>query len=595
MADSPSKKSGEVVICTISSGGSALPDTVQLVSVNIRLAIGRIPTAEIVVLDGDMPEQVFPVSDGDLFKPGSEISIEAGYEQATDVIFKGVVIRHGVRISNTNESRLVVECRDKAVAMTVGRKNANYVDAVDSDIILKILSNYSLTSSVEATTHTNKELVQHYCTDWDFLVARAEANGLLVITDQNKVTVQKPKADDTAQLTVTYGIDLMEFQGDIDCRTQLASVKSVSWDPATQAIVEQTAEPQSLNLQGNLEASTLASVLGLSEFRLQTPAIMDSAALTTWAQSQQTRAGLSRVRGRMKFQGSAKAKLGGRVEVKGVGARFEGEVFVGALTHDIADGHWTTEVEFGVPSGWFTDQRDLVAPSAAGLLPGVEGLHIGVVKKLDADPSGESRVQVSIPLLAAANDGVWARLSNYYASNAFGNFFIPEIGDEVLLGYVNNDPSNPVILGSLYSSSRTPPYALTAENNTKAMVTRSMLRIVFDEEKKVITIITPANNQVVLNDDSKSIVATDQNGNKVQLDSGGILLDSPFDIKINAKGKIALTAVGEISATAQADVKVTGLNVTNTAQVGFTAKGSATAELSASGQTTVRGAMVMIN
>jgi hypothetical protein len=46
---------------------------------------------------------------------------------------------------------------------------------------------------------------------------------------------------------------------------------------------------------------------------------------------------------------------------------------------------------------------------------------------------------------------------------------------------------------------------------------------------------------------------------------------------------------------AQADVKVSGLNVTHTAQVGFSAKGSATAELSASGQTTVRGALVMIN
>ena len=47
--------------------------------------------------------------------------------------------------------------------------------------------------------------------------------------------------------------------------------------------------------------------------------------------------------------------------------------------------------------------------------------------------------------------------------------------------------------------------------------------------------------------------------------------------------------------SSQADVKSTGLNVVCEGQVGFTGKGSATAELSASGETVVRGAMVMIN
>jgi uncharacterized protein involved in type VI secretion and phage assembly len=164
-----------------------------------------------------------------------------------------------------------------------------------------------------------------------------------------------------------------------------------------------------------------------------------------------------------------------------------------------------------------------------------------------------------------------------------------------VLGYLNGDPSHPVILGSLYSSSRTPPYPLTKENNTKAIVTRSKLRLIFDDDKKVVTIITPANNKIIVSDDSKSILLQDENGNKAQLSPDGILLESPKDIKIDAKGKIAISAVGEISATAQADVKVTGLNVSNTAQVGFSAKGSATAELSASGQTKVQGALVMIN
>jgi len=588
--------SGHLVTLKITSGGSAIADTVEVVSVSVRSEIDKIPFAEIVVLDGDMSRQTFDVSDSDAFKPGSEIAISAGYDQSVETIFKGIVVRHGIKISGNNYSRLIVECRDKAVAMTIGRNNANYIESKDSDLISTLIGKYGgLSSDVDATATQHKELVQHYCTDWDFLLSRAEVNGLLVTTDQNKVSVKEPQTDGAPKLKVVYGTDLMEFQADIDSRTQLSSVKSVTWDPKTQAIVEKEAKPKTLNEQGDLDSATLAQVAGPDSFRLQTPAPMEQTALGKWADSQQVKAGLARIRGRMKFQGNAKAKAGELIELDGVGNRFNGKVFVSAVYHEIVDGDWTTEVGFGMSPAWFAERRDLVTPSASGLLPGIEGLHIGVIKKLDADPEGENKIQVSIPLLQAEKDGVWARLANYYASDGFGEFFIPEIGDEVVLGYLNQDPSHPVILGSLYSSKRKPPYTLTAENYTKAIVTRSKLRVIFDDEKKIVTIITPAQNKIVVNDDTKTILLQDETGNKAQLGPDGILLDSPKDIVVNAKGKIALSAVGEISLTARADVKIAGLNVSNTAQVGFTAKGSATAELSAAGQTTVKGALVMIN
>ena len=73
------------------------------------------------------------------------------------------------------------------------------------------------------------------------------------------------------------------------------------------------------------------------------------------------------------------------------------------------------------------------------------------------------------------------------------------------------------------------------------------------------------------------------------------MLGGAQDIVINAKGKIALSAGGEVSLAPQADVEVTVPNIANTASVAFTANGSASAELSAAGQTTVKGALVMIN
>ena len=126
-------------------------------------------------------------------------------------------------------------------------------------------------------------------------------------------------------------------------------------------------------------------------------------------------------------------------------------------------------------------------------------------------------------------------------------------------------------------------------------MTKSNLKLEFDDENKVITLTTPENNRVIISDKDKSILLQDQNDNKVELGPDGIVLDSPKDIKISAKGKVTIDAVGTIRMTSKADVAVEGMNVNHTAKIGFVAKGSASAELSASGQTTVKGAMVMIN
>lgn len=597
MAESPEANSNESLVLKISSNDIPIKDAIGVVSVTVNKAVNRIPMARIVIADGDLPNKDFPISNSDDFKPGAEIKISAVYGKEDGTLFEGVIVKHGIDITGDSRARLVIECRDPVVAMTIGRHNANFVDTTDGDIITRLIGNYTgLDAEVDSTTVTWKELVQYYCTDWDFMVSRAEVNGLLVTVDDGTVSVKAPQTGETPQLEVTYGGDLMEFHADIDARTQLSAVKGTSWDLKTQAIVEgKEAAAPALGLQGDMKSAELAQVTGPKSFRLQTPAPMEKTALEAWSDGQQLKSGLARVRGVMKFQGNSLAKPGGVIQLKGVGDRFNGNAFISSVTHQITTRGWTTEAEFGMSPDWFAERRDLVAPPAAGLTPGVQGLQIGVVTKLDEDPEGQNKVQVSVPVLQADTEGVWARLATPYASESFGTFFIPDIGDEVVLGYFNDDPSNPVILGSMYSSSRKPPYDLTAENFTKAIVTKEQLKLEFDDEKKVITILTPGNNQIVISDDEKSIVLKDQNDNQVTLNEQGITLDSPKDIRINAKGKITISATGEIGISSKADVKTDGMNVNISAKTAFLAKGNATAELSASGQTTVKGAMVMIN
>jgi hypothetical protein len=150
----------------------------------------------------------------------------------------------------------------------------------------------------------------------------------------------------------------------------------------------------------------------------------------------------------------------------------------------------------------------------------------------------------------------------------------------------------------MYGSKNRPPgdYSeLTEDNFAKGIVTRTGLTVGFDDDKKVLTVLTPGNNTIVLSDEDKSVLLQDQNNNKVELGADGIVIESAKDITIKAQGKITIDGMGEVGISSKADVKVEGLNINNTANAGFAAKGNATAELSASGQTTVKGAMVMIN
>ncbi|WP_417910174.1 type VI secretion system tip protein VgrG [Candidatus Electronema sp. PJ] len=596
MPVSPNIEGGGVVRLSVFSGGAEVPGTVPILSVETRKAVNRIASARIVIIDGDAADQVFPISSNGLFNPGKEVKIDVGYEDENkETIFQGIVVSHAVSIGS-DFSLLIVECRDKAAAMTIERKNANYIDKSDSNIIKSLIGNHSgLQAKVDDSGAIHSELVQYYCTDWDFMLTRAEAVGMLVFVDDAAVTVKVPDTSTAPALKVEYGLDLIEFFSEMDVASQLAAFKSIAWDPATQKIVEQQVNPQAFNQQGDLQSAVLSQTLSSPVSRLQSGTVLQPDFLKKWAEGSRLKSGLSRIRGRMKFQGSGKAKVGSLIEVKGVGDHFNGQVFVSAVRHEIRDGNWLTETEFGISPDWFADRRDLSTPQASGLLPAVEGLQVGVVTKLDGDPLGHHRIQVKVPVMQATTEGVWARLASSYASSGFGSFIVPEINDEVILGYFNNDPSHPVILGSLHSSKRAPFYTLAAPNNIKALVTREKLTLEFDEEKKVITVKTPGGNKMVISDQDKGILLQDQNGNKIEMNDSGITMSSPRDISISATGKIDIKATGPLSLTSSADLKAKGLNVSQTADIAFTAKGNATAELSASAQTTVKGGIVMIN
>jgi uncharacterized protein involved in type VI secretion and phage assembly len=168
-----------------------------------------------------------------------------------------------------------------------------------------------------------------------------------------------------------------------------------------------------------------------------------------------------------------------------------------------------------------------------------------------------------------------------------GSFFRPEIGDEVLIGFLNDDPRDPIVLGMLNSSAKPAPLKASDDNHQKGFFTRSELKVTFDDDKKVICLETPGGNKVTLSDDAKGIALEDQNGNTLTLNDKGIVIKSPKDITLEATGKLTLKATQ--------DTSIEGLNVSAKANAQFKAEGGAGAEVSTSAIAILKGSLVKIN
>jgi Rhs element Vgr protein len=574
-------------VCTVAVliDGSEIPGTFHLLSVSITQELNRIPSAVLHLMDGDAASATFEASNAGYFVPGKKIEIQLGYRSQNDSVFKGIIIKHSIKIRKS-ASLLVVECRNEAVKMTCGVKSRYYTDKLDSDIMEEILDLYGLQKEVTATKPDLKEVVQYESTDWDFLLCRAEANGHVVHVGDDKVVIAPPDTSSGAVVKVNYGSTILELDAEIDSRWQRKGIKANSWNPTDQELMETEASEPSTTNNGNLSPSTLADVIGGEADTIRHGGKLSQPELQAWADGRLLKERLAKVRGRVRFQGFGGVLPGKIIEVSGIGERFEGKFYVSGVRHTVANGNWETDVQFGLNPEIFSATHNLRPLPAAGLLPGVSGLQIGVVTVLESDPDGEDRIKVRLPLVSVSEEGIWARIATLDAGRERGTFFRPEIGDEVVVGFLGDDPRCPVVLGMCHSSAKPAPEPAMDTNHHKGYVSREKMKLTFNDEKKIILFETPGGNRLTLSEEKKGIIIEDQNGNKITLDDSGIKVESVKDLMMKATK----------------DMTTEGMKITLNAQTGFKASGSATAELSGasttikgSATTAISGGMVQIN
>lgn len=569
---------GGPITYTVLINGEEISGALHVMSIIVDRSVNRIPCATVIIRDGAAAGQDFELSSSDLFVPGNEIQINSGYDSDEEQIFKGIIIKHSIKLRN-GATFLTLECKDELVKTTIGRKSRYYTELSDSAVFEQILDEYGIEYDIESTNYEHPELVQYNCSDWDFIVSRAQANGKLCFVDDGVISIKSPTLDQEEIETVSFGSTLFDFDAEIDARTQFNRITSYSWNKDDQELVEVEAEDPNVLLNGNVTSSDLADVIGLENLELRHGGNLNDLELQNWADATLLYQQMSKVRGRVKFQGIPQAKPDTILLLEGMGDRFNGPAYISGVRHTVADGNWLVDAQFGLNPKWFSETYDINTCPASGLVAAIKGLHIGIVTQLEDDPEASDRILVKLPIISSEEQGIWCRLATLDAGENRGSVFRPEIDDEVIVGFINEDPNDAVILGQLHSSLNPAPIPGSDDNHEKGFVTRSEMKLVFDDDKKSVVIETPAGKKISVDEDAGSIIIEDENANSIVMDSDGVSIKSGKDINLEATG----------------DVNVSGINITESASASFKAEGNAGAEVTTSAVAVLKGSIVQIN
>ncbi|NUM68170.1 phage tail protein [candidate division KSB1 bacterium] len=202
----------------------------------------------------------------------------------------------------------------------------------------------------------------------------------------------------------------------------------------------------------------------------------------------------------------------------------------------------------------------------------IKGVAVGVVTN-NKDPQGMGRVKIRFPWREHQDESYWARIATLMAGKDRGSFFLPEVGDEVLVAFEREDIRHPYVVGGLWNGQDKPPETNSdGKNNIRKIKSRSGHEIIFNDDheakKEKVEIHTKAGHKVVLDDaaGSEKIEVRDKSG------SNFIVIDSVQN---------SIT----IESTAQLKIKSQKIDI----------EAGATMTLKASGALTIQGAIVKIN
>ena len=487
---------------------------------------------------------------------GKVVTVECEYDDSrTDVVVRGYAATHQLH---------------------GGRHTRVFNDVTDSDIVTAVAGEAGLElGEIEATSEVHEQVTQANQTDWEFLMSRARpigfdltiSDGALDFTRRGTSEDAPPESDvdsDPSGINprqLVYGFNLDRFHGRISGAEQVADVEVHGWDPA-----------QKKAFVGRAPAGTGAAGLSVTDpTRLagvhKNPMYVEVTASVTTAEqaggvataiAERIGSAFAEVEG--EAHGNTELRAGAAVRISKVNDDFNGAYVLshvrhvidrqGYRTHFTVSGHHDRSLLGMITAGTNGNGTSGSQKSVGGRQNNWFGLVRGLVSSID-DQEKLGRVKVELPWLAEEFSSAWAPVVQLGAGPKSGTFFLPAVGDEVLVGFEHGNIDRPIVVGGLFNAMDAPPeYGHFLDNGKvtgRSITSRNGHEIaMYDADDN------SGMSFMVVNGSGSPVVTIGLNA-----DDNKLVIQSEGNVEVNAEREITLTGQ-KITVQAQGDLVLKG-------------------------------------
>ena len=509
----------------------------DMVSISIESSL-HLPDVATLVLHDTRLKWI----DAAALEPGKALTVSAKASGAEGVLFDGEIVELEPDFA-AQTHRLIVRAFDRLHRLSRGRYVRSFLNVSDGDLVQKVAREVGLQAQISPTSQVHEYVFQNNETNLAFLRGRASALGYLLYAEGKTLHFKEPAADD-APVELQWATTLMDFRPRMTTISQVTDSTVRGWDPATRRAI--TGRVQNGNGAPAVGERRQAGQLAQSAFNLDAPLltadrpVRSQAAADSLAQTMANRHTSRFIEAEGVCAGNAKIVAGVKVKVSAVGDRFSGTYYVTGATHKYTQEQGYT-TEFSVSGQHPTTLLSLLAPEAER--GSMRGLVIGIVTD-NNDPDKQGRVKVQYPWLSADHASDWARVVVPGGGKERGMAFLPEINDEVLVGFELGDVHHPYVLGGLWNGQDAPP----GDMSKMIAGTKVEQRVIRSRTGHVITLDD--------SDGDAGVKIEDRNGNVVHIKTtsdelvvtmkGNVTMDSKQNMSVKTQGGVTIEATGPV-------------------------------------------------
>ena len=472
-------------------------------------------------------------------------------DQEEGVVLKGEITAIESHFNAGAQAPIIVRGYDISHRLHRGRFNRSFQNMTDSDILKKLAHEVGMpTGTVDETGSPHDYLFQANQTNMEFLRNRAIRNGFELFTQDGKLHFREPKGGESLKLV--WLKDLSSFSVRVSSAEQVQSVEVRGWDyTQKQAIVATKSSDQVVTETEFGKGKDTSSVF---EEKPTDPKmiVVDRPMFSpeeaeTMAQAIFDELGGEFVQADAQAEGNPKIRPGRIITLEEMN-KYSGDYYVTEVRHLFSERVYTTE--FSVRGLRGNDLFSILTPQSR--LRAGETLLVGIVTD-NEDPEELGRVRVKCPTLTEDHESNWARVIGAGAGSSRGFDCLPEIDDEVLVGFEHGDIHRPYVLGGVWNGKDAPPESIEdsvsgGKVRLRTFKTRTGHTLQFIEEdgsgsQAGVHITSVYGHQIYLNDSDKSILIKTNGGHTLRLS------DLSRTIEMSSTGTIAMDAPQKISMT----------------------------------------------